>query len=63
MIEGDFKNKARKNNAPRDDSTRTAGVKHRHINETVKENERENKKQNKKMSHLEEAEIKGLYHK
>ena len=63
MIEGDFKNKSKKNNAPRDESTRTAGVKHRRINEDVKENERENKKQKNKMSHLKEAEVKGLYHK
>lgn len=63
MIEGNFKNKSQKSNAPRDESTRTAGVKHRHVNEAVKENERETKKKKNKMSHLEEAEIKGLYHK
>lgn len=42
-----------------DETTRTPGIKLRHRNEEKKEARREKKKD---MDHLEEAQIRGLYH-
>jgi len=67
-------------NSPRDDSTRTPGIKLRHLNANLKKIKKNRaskempeaignpvydsltRKQQERMSHVEEAQIKGLFH-
>lgn len=81
MVEGDFKSSKNDfQNAPRDSSTRTPGVKLRHLNENIKEIRKEKsakegpeaignphydsltRKQQERMTHVEDAQKKGLFH-